>query len=922
VYQDAFFPLRTIAGRAVRLAQNAAKQPDVVLLEESATSRDVDIQYAWKLKASLAGTVADPLYERYLPVLELSATPGGAPEIVQPGPGMDTVPIPRERPFSAQEPVLSLFALSKRFKDKNVSRDLSATFRVRLAAPTLIGGICFGGMPHIPYTLSKAGESSSNFGVPREVRLTCVSTTSDDRTASTNVAFVDADLSLTKQEFISHSAFHYLCTEPAWTDTILLRFSDYPSFAARVASDDIQADMRATKERWGFVLPYFYVFEYQEGTRYRPIVPGGLVGIRDSFTTHPPSGGDISRSSLVDYSLLVSAGGGRRYISFTGGSVFGQGRTFSGVAPVGEDNPKPRDLKECFISHKVPPGGRLTIYLQQSEEYSRCVAGIKLLLPFVPKDAPGGAAPDITAAGDDQLQQYLTTALGVPRSIAFCRKIGVRVFEVDPLDGVSPPLVALDSKFATLLAEREIDTLSEIVLTRALEGILFTRASSSQHFAIELTNREDRAAQFVVHDLDFIQSAHVTLHPRASRTQQVRALNFRILGADLSDDYAALGPTGFTFTIERVVAGERKSVLLRANSLLDLLHMGAAKLFANARRRAVEFEKSEIYPAFDGEEAKYLVPGEYTGIGTPRFAANYEDRFTRARSEGWRRAETGSGVLPRKKWDTRPDRPFRSYMNQTVRTKNELIYPDATFFDRVRTFYEKVSDKAGKRNWIPDEEDVPELWVDSGVWRGVSKSALRIRGVTSVSASPVGFLKRSHVDNSLEQALDKLTSAGLHFTGGSSSSLSAGIGIISSTLAVNPYPTVQHQATYGTQGSITRQGADTGYSYSQHLNEGYDEGDGYTEVRGGEMKRVVTRRDVPDTDAQRTKGAEVMWQGRLVDIVTGSIPLNFTLPATAGNRYMRTADDSLRIRFSNGVRRAISVDFWFDLTEEVVRDDY
>ena len=65
-----------------------------------------------------------------------------------------------------------------------------------------------------------------------------------------------------------------------------------------------------------------------------------------------------------------------------------------------------------------------------------------------------------------------------------------------------------------------------------------------------------------------------------------------------------------------------------------------------------------------------------------------------------------------------------------------------------------------------------------------------------------------------------------------------------------------------------------------------------------------------------------MWQGELVDIITGAIPLNFTLPASASKMHFRTTDDSLRVRFGSGVGKSITVDFWFDITEEVVGDDY
>ena len=68
-------------------------------------------------------------------------------------------------------------------------------------------------------------------------------------------------------------------------------------------------------------------------------------------------------------------------------------------------------------------------------------------------------------------------------------------------------------------------------------------------------------------------------------------------------------------------------------------------------------------------------------------------------------------------------------------------------------------------------------------------------------------------------------------------------------------------------------------------------------------------------------GTTVMWQGEIADIITGSIPLNFTLPATAGKMHFRTADDSLRVRFGSGVGKSISVDFWFDMIEEEIKDD-
>ena len=64
-----------------------------------------------------------------------------------------------------------------------------------------------------------------------------------------------------------------------------------------------------------------------------------------------------------------------------------------------------------------------------------------------------------------------------------------------------------------------------------------------------------------------------------------------------------------------------------------------------------------------------------------------------------------------------------------------------------------------------------------------------------------------------------------------------------------------------------------------------------------------------------------MWQSEIADIITGTIPLNFTLPATAGKLYP-TTDDSLRVRLGSGVGSSVSVDIWFDIVEEYIKDDY
>jgi hypothetical protein len=176
--------------------------------------------------------------------------------------------------------------------------------------------------------------------------------------------------------------------------------------------------------------------------------------------------------------------------------------------------------------------------------------------------------------------------------------------------------------------------------------------------------------------------------------------------------------------------------------------------------------------------------------------------------------------------------------------------------------------------------------------------------------------------NSLSDLLRTIVSGPFLILNASSISLSAspaGVGI--STAAPNQFPTVVCSANAGSTGSITMQAFNTGYSYSQFLNSGYDEGTSRTDFVDSRTKRIVTRAELSDEDTARVRGAEVMWQRQLADILTFSIPLNVTLPATAGRAY-RTSDDSIRVRFGNSVRPSVSVDIWFDTIEEAVPHDY
>jgi hypothetical protein len=850
---------------------------------------------------------------------------------------MDTLPLPPSpHPFDGNARVLSFFALSKKKTTTDVSRKLSARFSILLSERFLVGGICFGGFPYLYYSrqeMEKSGENSANFGLPREVRLTCLGGTGGEKDSSPGFEYLDAEISATKQEIISDSGFHFLCIDPTLTNVVTVHFSDYPTIL-RKTKVNTRTRKFTEDEHYGFIIPYFYVFEYKEKSRYRPQISAGLLGAKSNHrpTVDSPSKFTIKNvfTGLVDYKHIVSGPGASlggnsvvnaNYFDFTAASVFGQQRNFT-VRSELYDGKKAKGkvrtrFEECFISQKIKPGKTVVFYIEQGEEYERCVAGLKMYLPFIPETAlsediekiasmvqeflPG--VTDIAAQiGDisrEELEKYLRESLEIPPKIDFCERVGVRVFEIDPLEGVSPISVPLEGKYATLLAETDIDKLSEISLALFLEGIKFVRPSNAKFFAVELTNADTKAGQFVIKRLRLVQSAHVSIHPRAAKTQQVRTLNFRIFGADLAEDYSFLGKEGFNFSIERFVAGARKSVLFRANSLLDLLHSGAAKIFSNVRRRAVESYQSK--------------------------------------NSGWRRTEAGDGVTGINYWTggqlkklEKNQIKFEVFNAQEIRTHSQILVPKIAengFWKAMADYFnviQAVHTLGGDVDPISPNGDLNGGWKNPD-WNSFL-SFPEIVGLQSLGVNPfspvvtvVEALEKlvGQGEITLESAFESVKdllgiylfgSTALLITGGGATSVSvspAGLGV---SLGVNPIPSINNHTTHGSTGTIMKQASEAYHSYSQYLNTGYDEG-------------VVAHAEVPGTDQQRVKGAEVMWQGELVDIITGTIPLNFTLPATAGKMHFRTSDDSLRVRFGSGVGKSISVDFWFDLTEEIIRDD-
>ncbi|WP_019142906.1 hypothetical protein [Noviherbaspirillum massiliense] len=961
--QTSLFPLRTILGDAIPLG----KTPKISQTFESQESKQLQIEYEVVAKPGITATITDPHYRNYLPVYDIGGTS------LVPGAGMDTLPVPpAPLPFGPDAQVLSLFALSKTTATTDVSRKLSAKFSILLPDKFLVGGICFGGYPYLPFSRSRMqdeGENSANFGLPREVRLTCLGLTGDEKDSSAAFEFLDAEISATKQDIISHSSFHYLCIDPTLTNVVTVHLSDYPRILRRMKSS---GDNIAIEERYGFIIPYFYVFQYREKTRYRPPVCAGLLGAgrtgRLKPSRHPSVENAFSTDIEDKYILTDSSGSNGEYFDFTAASMFGQQRDYLPKREfLDREHPQTR-LTECFVSSMIASGESVLLCTEQAEEYERSVAGIKIFLPFVPESI---SAEDIVRvlenlatffpgfsfdenAPREELEKALRLFLSVPLDVDFCEKIGIRIFELDPLEGVSPVSVPLDGKHATLLADVQIDDLSELLLSLTLDGVKFLRPSNSRYFAIELSNRDDKAGQFAVKACKCIQSAHVSVHPRAAVTQQVKSLNFRLVGSNLAEDYSLLGDNGFNFSIERFIAGERKSVLFRANSLVDLLQVGVAKIYSNVRRRAVEFEQSSYNDAISADKA----------LGAGR--RNYDIRRMEAYSDSWRRTETGTtaghqdfisgperwyGPLPHWSGQQAPDAPseqgsafgFSTLGNREIRTHSANQYPRLTDtqgnsneWNAIRSYLNLLGEiqNIGQPGVLVPAPPAAGLGVggwNTRAWLGRSSVPI-VSGTMNVSVNPLAPIV--DVTNMIDDVINNrpFNAINLGFlatgtvplllSGGGNSSLSVSPGGVGVSLGIQPTPTVNYSYSVGSVGNRSTLASEEGYSYAQSLNKSFDDARTVSYGDEGNQNRVVMRKAVPGTDRQRINGAEVMWQGELADIITGSIPLNFTLPATSTRTHFRTADDSLRVRLGSGVGKSVSVDFWFDLTEERVRDDY
>ena len=275
---------------------------------------------------------------------------------------------------------------------------------------------------------------------------------------------------------------------------------------------------------------------------------------------------------------------------------------------------------------------------------------------------------------------------------------------------------------------------------------------------------------------------------------------------------------------------------------------------------------------------------------------------------------------------------YESFSNSRSRATTDLLFPDGPewvklrdWFNNFRTILDPMMIVTG--DLVPWARSLTDIDFER-YWRGLTVP--KITGLKQIMASPLSLVDtgaQMNLANSQTFAdfliafLAVRDPRLLPLAGGFHSSVGGSM-IVGLNFGMNPFPAFTYQTTFGSQGMETLQASHTGYSYSQQLEQSWTRGDASTVMGEGQMKRVVQRRPIESTAADRVRGSEVMWQDELVDVVTGTIPLGFTLPATASRLHYRTTDDAVRVRLGSGIGVTMSVDIWFDTVEDVVRDDY
>jgi hypothetical protein len=790
-----------------------------------------------------------------------------------------------------RQPFASIFITGPKVLDVQDGRRLWAEFKINVENPDvkddppLIGGLILGSYPYQPSYLNDAGEPSANHGYPREIRISWKESDDPD--------VVDDEISQTFQLPAWHSASYVIPTAPVRTRQIILRVADFPRRIAKWNNSRSEYD-----EVWGIALPIVVPFLYSPSTIKNVTLEPGVVSVtqsdekrKDSFFSAALQSPNHDAFRGAE-STWIRVKDGKAY-PFTPQSAVIPQKLRRQYRLFANDQP----IMETFVSNRLAQGEGLYWLLAQSDEHNRCLAGLRIIWTSATARREIGVEPTLPAAR-------------------------AQIYEYDPLPGT--PVARIKPQLSTDRFSRLLADVEAAPDENGKQDIRFARTSLCSWIYLVLTAKS--AGHLAITELDFLRSAFVSLVSRPSRTQNIRAVHFRLTGGDIGNDYAVLGEPGFTIAIDRVTAGEQRDRLFEALSLEELVRSGVAKLVMNSRARAVERQSSRVLPG------------------------SFSSSNSRTRTDGWERSETGASVHLPPSFSpadalTQPDgeHGFTSLANEEVRTHvQHLANIGSRFRNRIKPHYSGVFDQTAPNDDLLWKMNAGQsgnaVWP---AWRATNativdevRQELQLSGLWNVSLPPYfnRFFHRIEQNggindtNAIEDALYHYKGEILLINGASTSFTLSASGIVVSgswthNIASSGVAAALQSHSIGTTGSISKTAREAGYSYNQAVTAGASRIHTEVSYDGGLQDNLITRQ-IPDDQGlaqQRLIGAETMWNGNVLDLVIGVIPTSISLPALNESGF-RTTDEALRVGF--GCRpRKLDVDVWFDLREELVRDD-
>jgi hypothetical protein len=835
-------------------------------------------------------------HTKYFPVLQQA----DGTAIAKPAPDLGRIP-PETVTGHYDLPEGSYLALRIRPRDLegvSLPGDAQVSLDLKLAEMSAVGGLAMLGHPYLPRDPVKLG---SDFGLPREVAVAAAS----DRYAR----FIDAEASWTEQLAFGSGTIRFVQPPKMHTDRLIVTFRDLPLLPVTIDWPGGQTEMKP-----GLLIAALFVYRSVPGVRHRPVAGAGLAAAHVSEVPpaeQGPGGWKAFHLGADEIAPLNDEPGGQDYY-----------RMRSVAAPVAG----PRVIggePEHWNSPPLKTDATIDLHVSQSEEHDRTLAGVTLVFGR----QPAGAGPK--------------------------PKLKAEVWAVDPAPD-QPRIAQLNTPGS---ARARILLATEVITRGAPTALLrFRRPAAANTLVVRLTNLSANGSLFALERLTLMCSSGPALSARPVYSQRVETMHYRITGPGLADDYGRIGPHSATLTVEYEDGRGGTAKVFRAESLLDLVQ-GGAQLFANSRQahdtRTVQKERSVVLHSDETRE---------TGTGR----------------EAWRASKMGDKV----KWPTRdrpqppgfkdsPPDPFQSYGSSETRTQTELVGHETAGRELAavggilnmiglpaeRMGFRQAYDASGTNlidNLPPRllEEDGGHAVSWNDAWGGMA--GLDYIGTVKTFSLPAYYYHIDDVSDAIsgigaivglpggiQAALEDPIAASGQLAGELQPVLEYMAGAVGATLGSLSFslggqmvaggsvsvslggfmPSLSSSSAEGMTGSVAKTANRSVHSHSQSLDTGFDHTTSRTRVTSADTtRRVEIERDEDQTRQARRRGAEVHWQGKRSDIVTGSLSLGIGLPAVADEVY-DTLDRLLRVRIDLDPEDDIEIDVWFDISETLVEEE-